>query len=133
MKLGTGEEIRDPSPEDVDRKLRSMPDEDGSVVILQRDDSRFMQTAWERADGFIVLEYNDGRPDLHFQCVDGLEKERVIRAFLGYLDGRDDHKRDFEWKPLHRPLFTGGRLIIRVLGIALIAFVVWLLVRSLVL
>ncbi len=130
LKLGSGEEIRDPSPEDVERSLRSMPDGDGSTVILQRDDARFMQTAWERTEGFMVLEYNEGTADLHFQCLSGLEKERVIRAFLGYLDGHDDYKRDFDWKPLHRPLFGGARSLMKVLVIAITAFIGWLLVRT---
>lgn len=100
LKLNSGQVIPDPSAGDVERGLRSLVEEDGGTVILERDGSRFLQTAWERDEGFVVLEYNDGRPDLHFQCLTGLETERVIRAFLGYLDGRDDHKRDFAWKPL---------------------------------
>jgi hypothetical protein len=131
LRLGSGEEIRDPSPEDVERSLRSMPEGDGSTVILQRDDARFMQTAWEPREGFIVLEYNDGSADLHFQCLSGLEKERVIRAFLRYLDGYDDYKRDFDWKPLHRHLIVGARPLMKVVVIAIVAFVCWLLVRSL--
>jgi len=129
LKLGTGEEIPDPSPEQVERALRSLRGGDGSVAILQRSDAVFMQVAGGGDEGFEVLEYSQGVPELHFQCLDGLETERVVQAFLKYREGRNDHEREFRWKPLKRTIFPGFDKVIKFATLAIIAGLVWFFLR----
>lgn len=131
LRLRTGEEIHDPSRQDVEDSLRSLLEADESSVVLQRSDAVFMQVAGGRDDGFIVLEYNDGGPDRHFQCLDDLDRELVIQAFINYRDGRNDHQREFRWKPLARTLIPGFDRIIKFATLAIIAGLVWFFLRVL--
>src|SRR5919106_1639409 len=133
LRLGTGDEIHDPSAEDVERALRSLHGTDGHV-ILERDSSHFMQVAsgtdrYGRDEGFLVLEYNEGTPQLHFQCTEDLEPDRIVRAFLTFHAGGSDYKHESRWKPLNRPLIRGFDRVIKVATLAIIAAILWFVWR----
>lgn len=103
LRLGTGDEIRDPSAEDVERGVRALQGTD-SALVLERGDGHFMQVAsaidrYGRDEGFLVLEYSEGTPGRHFQCHEGLEPNRIVRAFLSFHVGGNEYKDAFPWKP----------------------------------
>ena len=104
LRLGTGDEIRDPSAQDVEEGVRALRGTDSSVV-LDCGDGRFMQVASAidyrgRDEGFVALEYCDGAPDSHFQCLQGLDLDPVIRAFRSFHAGQNDFREMFRWKRL---------------------------------
>ncbi|MCG8588673.1 MAG: hypothetical protein MJE66_05225 [Proteobacteria bacterium] len=99
LTLEPGGEIDSPSAAVVSHSLRSLPANAGAFAILARGEQRYIQTAGSPGEGF-VLEYREGSERQHYRChLDRLTLDQVERAFLSYLDGRDDYKTELPWEP----------------------------------
>jgi hypothetical protein len=49
----------------------------------------------------------------------------VVRTFIAYLEGRDDHKRDFPWQPIAVARRAIRLRVVGPIGLIIGAFVVW--------
>jgi hypothetical protein len=71
-------------------------------LILSKDEMTYIQTAISdyQEEGFII-EYQEGSLSNHFITVDkNIPVEKVVIAFISYLNCDDDWKTSFEWEPL---------------------------------
>ncbi len=134
LRLPDDSAVVDPSPAQIEESLRSLPGGDGSFAIVERSADAFMQVAGGGDDGFELLEYRDEASGRLWQCRDDLQRERVIRAFLRYAQGGDEHTGAFEWTPVGRVNTIGFDAVIKVVTLVIIAglslvfirFVLWL-------
>src|SRR5213593_3058770 len=65
LELGTGTRIQDPTPDQVERGLRSLPGGPDSYAVMKSSDGVFLQVLGGVADGdFHMLEYCEGAEEL---------------------------------------------------------------------
>ena len=86
----------------------------GEFVILIRREQEFIQAGgfprfrrrffsrrrWLDEGDRIVMEYQEGGTDHHFQCTQEISKVEVQATFLKYLKGDPSWKNDFQWKKI---------------------------------
>lgn len=86
----------------------------GEFIILIRREQEFIQAGgfprfrrrffsrrqWLDEGDSIVMEYQEGGTDNHFQCTQEISKAKVQTAFLKYLKGDPSWKNDFQWKKI---------------------------------
>jgi hypothetical protein len=92
-----GKSIENPSPQQIEAILRSLPGGIGSSAILETADDVYVQTAGSTREGFI-LEHHSGA---HHYC--GIKAtpfllEEVLDAFLSFNRGDDAFKTAFAWE-----------------------------------
>ena len=99
LEIGIGPKfLHDPSPEEIEEALRSLPGGDFSHAILSQDSMTYIQTAGGPYEGF-VLEYQEGSLDKHYICTDSnLGLDVVIRALQLYAQGDERWRTELEWE-----------------------------------
>jgi hypothetical protein len=127
IELGDGTKIKNPSAAQVEEAIRSLPGGDDSLAYLEQAYGVFIQAFGGVSDrGFYMLEYRDGADELHFRySKPGLETDEVVRAFIAYLQGRDDYKRDFPWQPIAVARRANRLRLVVPIALIIGAFVVW--------
>lgn len=97
LTLESGLVIPDPP---VDAIVRGVASE--QFAILERDEGTYIQCLKRGNAPFdYVLEYRDGSLELHYEAADGhIKLDRVVGAFVAFLQGDDAWKRDFRWVQL---------------------------------
>ena len=97
LTTSSGKEFLMPDAELIRKVILELPVGDDSFAILEKgyDGVHFVQTAGSAAEGFI-LEYQDGGPQLHYQCDEGnLDSQQVIAVFQAYA------RADPRWNAAH--------------------------------
>jgi hypothetical protein len=99
MKLnGFGETVEQPSAEQIEEALRSLPGGPDSFAILTRSEGSYIQVLGGGESGYI-LEYQDGSLDRHYVCPDAdLGIDAVISAFRSYARDDDDWRTALSWQ-----------------------------------
>ena len=71
-------------------------------AILATSPDTYIQCAERKKPPYdYVLEYQDGSLDQHYQATDGpIPLERVLAAFVKYLQGDGTWRADFVWEKL---------------------------------
>jgi hypothetical protein len=91
--------IDDPTPEQVERGLRTFVDDSRDFAILERQPMTYLQTA-PNGDGAYLLEYQDGSLDRHYQASRPLRPGDLVAAFNAYLGEDAGWRSRHEWQPL---------------------------------
>lgn len=69
-------------------------------IILSKNDMTYIQSANSDFEGEgLILEFQEGNLDNHFQCTDtNISKEIILDAFLAYLNEDNSWKEKFIWE-----------------------------------
>jgi hypothetical protein len=99
MKLnGFGESVEQPSAEQLEEALRSLPGGPDSFAILTRSEGSYIQVLGGGESGY-VLEYQEGSLDRHYFCPDpDLGIDAVVAAFQSYARDDDDWRTALSWR-----------------------------------
>jgi hypothetical protein len=88
----SGQDIDEPTETDLAEALASIMDNQGSFVILEREDS-FLQTTGENPDN-LFIEYGPVNGPIYRSASHSLSRQFVENIFKLYA------RRDLEWKEL---------------------------------
>lgn len=103
LSLGSGQDIPNPSPAQVDVAVRSLIGGPDAFVVLSatEDGNTYIQTAGGPNEGFI-LEYQNGALEEHYECTTAnLGLEQVVAAFRAYLLGDASWRANHTWRKMH--------------------------------
>ena len=133
LELGTGTRIQDPTPDQVERGLRSLPGGPDSYAVMKSSDGVFLQVLGGVADGdFHMLEYCEDAEELHFRCTSkSLRLDEVVKVFLAYLQGGDEYKRQLQWQPLAGARRANRFKLLIPVGLIVLGFLAWSLLTRL--
>ncbi len=109
----------------IEEKLRSLPGENDSFLILSKSDMVYMQTAGNFNEGFI-LEYQEGSVDEHYSCInDPLTNDQVVKAFKDYLNGNLNWKKDLIWEKEDLNISNSSWPLVIVVLLVIAAILYW--------
>ncbi|HYF65959.1 MAG TPA: hypothetical protein VD886_24230 [Herpetosiphonaceae bacterium] len=85
-----------PNPSAIRNALAQVDGVNNSFLILDRDETHFMQAARDPGTDFVV-EYRDGDGAHHYQARGTLGFEAAAALFEGYAAGSGDWRGAVEW------------------------------------
>ena len=68
-------------------------------IILSKREQIYIQASGVNDDPY-VIEYREGDDEHHFQSVNEVSKDTVLKTFLKYLKNDSSWKTDIEWERL---------------------------------
>jgi len=111
----------------LEEKLRSLPGEGDSFLILSKNEMTYMQTSGSIQEGFI-LEYQEGSVDEHYACTNSpLTQDLLVQAFKDYLNGKPDWINDLTWEKEDIQTASFSWLLVIVVLFVLAAIAYWFL------
>ncbi|MFP4215893.1 MAG: hypothetical protein ACLFVH_08180 [Phycisphaerae bacterium] len=108
LQLSTGGTIDHPTPEQIDRAIRSLPGGDDSFAILAANEMTYVQAAGPDADGLFDLEHQLDGLEYHYQAMEPVGTEEVIIAMQAFATGDETWKQAFQWQRQQLPTNGGG-------------------------
>jgi hypothetical protein len=89
--------VENPTDAEIGRLL---PEEQEFAILSDGPDSlTFMQFAWGKAPGELLLEFQEGTLNTHFRAIGrDINIGRVVAAFQKYGRGDDSWKGEFRWE-----------------------------------
>jgi len=96
--------VDNPSLEQIEEALKSLPEPEGFAVLSQKDQGYFIQTIFLEPNGGFELEFKEGSDDKMYRCTNApLSLAVVVRTFQRYAKGDERWKTELEWENLEIP------------------------------
>jgi hypothetical protein len=96
--MGWGGEIQNPSGNEIEKAIRSMPGGENSFVILRKETDIFIQVAGPEESGYL-LEYWEDKQG-HYCTATDLSLNTVIKAFQSYAWGDETWRSSVPWEAM---------------------------------
>jgi hypothetical protein len=127
LQLSTGGTIDNPTPEQIDHAIRSLPGGDDSFAILAIDEMTYVQAAGPDADGLFDLEHQLGGLEYHYQAMEPVSTEEVVIAMQAFAAGDETWKQAFQWQRQQIEASAGGCAgMVLLLAVAAVALAILL-------
>ncbi len=115
--------VNHPTTDQIDEALTLVANSSSRFATLSCSKMHYIQTALG-SHGGLILEYQDGSTDNHFQSLEtDLPFDKISQAFRGYARGESSWKQGFQWEPIR--VNKGSNSLKRISMVGLLLFVVF--------